>query len=226
MTDSHPIISPAFAGNNIRIFGTPDEPLFIAKDICEALEIEWRFVRDRLPEWSKGGLVKTATLGGEQDMATVTEGGLFFLVLRSDKPSALKFAEWVCREVLPELRRQGFYLISGGAPAALAEVQALTLRLKSAQLRLQAEILDRQASLAVDVPDGVPITEWLKQREPDLEPKIHANRVRSLKRELLRRDHPVGRRSACGNKRVSARPDDIDKAYAALTANNWQQISQ
>ncbi len=42
-------------------------------------------------------------------MVAVSESGFYKLVLRSDKPEAREFQEWVTREVLPAIRRTGGY---------------------------------------------------------------------------------------------------------------------
>ncbi|XYD05295.1 BRO family protein [Methylorubrum populi] len=54
-------------------------------------------------------------------MVAVSESGFFKLVLRSDKPEALAFQEWVTREVLPAIRRSGGYRLAGTAPEAVEE---------------------------------------------------------------------------------------------------------
>lgn len=94
------ISSPEFGEfRNVVVDG---EPLFIAKDICEALDI--KFYRDavaRLDEDEKGASVLVDTLGGKQSMATVNESGLYHLVFVSRKPEARAFRKWVTGEVLP-----------------------------------------------------------------------------------------------------------------------------
>ena len=42
-------------------------------------------------------------------MAFVNESGLYKLIFRSSKPEAEAFANWVCGEVLPSLRKHGIY---------------------------------------------------------------------------------------------------------------------
>lgn len=86
------------------------EQLWIAKDVCDVLGIsKHRDAVDRLDEDQKGRPVRVDTPGGKQEMATVTESGLYDLILRSDKPEAKAFRKWVTSEVLPSLRRTGKY---------------------------------------------------------------------------------------------------------------------
>lgn len=42
-------------------------------------------------------------------MTLVNESGLYTLIMRSNKPEARKFRKWVTGEVLPAIRKYGFY---------------------------------------------------------------------------------------------------------------------
>lgn len=59
------------------------------------------------------GIDSIDTPGGRQEMSTVSEPGLYSLILRSRKPEAKRFKRWITHEVLPSIRRTGGY----GAPA-------------------------------------------------------------------------------------------------------------
>ena len=92
--------------------GDDGEPMFVAKDICAALEIKnSRDALARLDDDEKG-VVLTDTPGGEQQMQAVNEAGLYVLVLGSRKPEARAFKRWVTHEVLPALRRDGGYMVA------------------------------------------------------------------------------------------------------------------
>lgn len=89
------------------------QPWFLAKDICDYLEIS--NVSDacgRIFEDCKG-IVKSDTPGGRQDVLTVNEPGLYQLIFQSRKPEAVNFQRWVFAELLPTLRRQGYYKLPG-----------------------------------------------------------------------------------------------------------------
>ncbi len=47
----------------------------------------------------------------------ISESGLYKLVMRSDKPEAKKFQDWVTREVLPTIRKTGQYNTSAATVA-------------------------------------------------------------------------------------------------------------
>lgn len=92
--------------------GEDGEPMFVAKDVCVALEVKnSRDALARLDDDEKG-VVLTDTPGGEQQMQAVNEAGLYVLVLSSRKPEAKAFKRWVTHEVLPALRREGGYMVA------------------------------------------------------------------------------------------------------------------
>ena len=85
------------------------EPWFVAKDICEVLGIEkYRDAVSRLDEDERESVL-VDTLGGMQRMSAVSESGLYSLIFQSRKPEARKFRKWVTGEVLPSIRKKGYY---------------------------------------------------------------------------------------------------------------------
>lgn len=88
------------------------EPMFVAKDVCTALEV--KNSRDAIARLDNDerGVVLIDTPGGEQQVQAVNEAGLYVLVLSSRKPEAKAFKRWVTHEVLPALRRDGGYMVA------------------------------------------------------------------------------------------------------------------
>ena len=83
---------------------------FVAKEVFEALEISWKgsFSIKKVPEtWQ--ALRSLRTPSGTQDTIFINEPAVYMVAFRSNKPEAVKFTQWVCEEVLPAVRRQGFY---------------------------------------------------------------------------------------------------------------------
>lgn len=118
------LTSHHFEGRSIRTSTNDEgEPLFIARDVCDVLDLVWSDTQKRLSEKAKGGGVVAHSLGGKQEFATLTEGGLYECIFQSRKPEAQFFREWVCYEVLPMIRKQGIYL-----PGATAAERAEALR--------------------------------------------------------------------------------------------------
>ncbi len=57
-------------------------------------------------EVSKANRISLGEKPGK-DMYIVSESGLYKLIMRSDKPEAAAFQDWVTREVLPSIRKTG-----------------------------------------------------------------------------------------------------------------------
>lgn len=51
----------------------------------------------------------TLTDGGTQEMNYINESGMYALIFGSQKEEARKFKRWVTGEVLPSIRREGYY---------------------------------------------------------------------------------------------------------------------
>lgn len=102
------ISSPEFG--EIRSAVVDGTPLFVAKDICDALGIsKYRDALTRLDEDERAS-ISVDTLGGKQSMIAVNESGLYTLVFQSRKLEAKAFRKWVTGEVLPNIRKHGFYM--------------------------------------------------------------------------------------------------------------------
>ena len=43
----------------------------------------------------------------------ISESGLYKYIMRSDKPEARAFQDWITREVLPAIRKTGGYVLQG-----------------------------------------------------------------------------------------------------------------
>ena len=95
------ISSPEFGViRNVVIDG---EPLFVAKDVCEVLDIKfYRDVVARLDDDEKGGSVIVDTPGGKQSMTTVNESGLYHLIFQSRIRTAIWLYPFPVHEALPE----------------------------------------------------------------------------------------------------------------------------
>ena len=99
----------------VRIVMIDGEPWFVAKDVCDCLEIaNSREAITRLDE-DELTSVKLTSGGQMREMKVVNEFGLYNLILSSRKKEAKKFKRWVTHEVLPSIRKTGS---DGTAPAA------------------------------------------------------------------------------------------------------------
>jgi|GEM_PF-3274936 len=97
------------------------DPWFVAKDICDRLDI--RNPSDAvhcLEDYQKSALSITDPHGREQVTTVVNESGLYQLIFKSRKPVAKKFQHWVTSEVIPSIRKHGMYATPGTVEQMLA----------------------------------------------------------------------------------------------------------
>jgi prophage antirepressor-like protein len=98
-----------FNGLNIQVYGTYENPLFKAKEIGELLDI--KNIKDTIKNYNskqKLGVVLTDPHGRPQETNMLTEQGLYKILMKSRKPIAEQFQDWVC-EVIEEIRKRGKY---------------------------------------------------------------------------------------------------------------------
>lgn len=137
---TNPIHSAVFAGVPVRVFGAPDEPLFVAADVCRILEII--NPSDALKSLDPDEKITLANPDGNpragipHQLAAVTESGLYALIFKSRKPEAKAFRKWVTSEVLPAIRKTGSYF---SAPKTLSEALSLALELEAKREQLAVE---------------------------------------------------------------------------------------
>lgn len=94
----------------VRVVERDGEPWFVARDVCECLELGNPRTSIALLDEDEKGVHTMDTPGGQQEMSIVSEAGLYSLILRSRKPEAKAFKRWITHEVLPAIRRHGAYL--------------------------------------------------------------------------------------------------------------------
>lgn len=97
--------------NLVRTLYEKDEILFVGSDVAKTLG--YKNVRDALRRHCKGVVKRyILTNGGNQKMNMITEGDVFRLIIHSELESAQKFESWIMDEVLPSLRKKGYYSIN------------------------------------------------------------------------------------------------------------------
>lgn len=130
-------LTKIFEGHELRIVERDGEPWFVAKDVCDILEINNnRQALARLDEDEKG-VSLIDTLGGKQKLATVNEFGLYSLVLSSRKAEAKKFKRWITHEVIPSIRKTGSY--------SLEKNESLSVERLSPELQMFKQLWDGMA---------------------------------------------------------------------------------
>lgn len=106
----------------VRIIERDGDPWFVAKDVCDILEICNSRRSTSLLDEDERGVHTVNTPSGKQEMTVVSEAGLYSLILKSRKPEAKAFRRWVTHEVLPAIRKTGAYVVPNRAMEAIAWV--------------------------------------------------------------------------------------------------------
>lgn len=100
----------------LRVIEREGQPWFIAKDVCDALGMSTAAGAQR---WTAGLNADECLLAKPQECRglpnrgalIVSESGFYKLVLKSRKPEARKFQDWVTGVVLPAIRKDGGYIL-------------------------------------------------------------------------------------------------------------------
>lgn len=136
MNDIEIFKNPEFG--EIRVVEQNGEPWFVAKDVCDALELgNSRQALTRLENDEKADVILN---DGSQNrkMNIVNEYGLYNLVLASRKPEAKAFKRWITHEVLPAIRKTGGY-IAGSENLSDAELMAKAVLVAQATIKQRDE---------------------------------------------------------------------------------------
>ena len=147
-----------FEENNIRFVGTPDNPWWVAVDICAAVKVKNPSQAiDRLDDDERSML----NIGRQGEAWCINESGLYSLILTSRKPEARRFKKWVTSEVLPSIRKTGQFMIATPPEPqpALTQIQilaALAQQMAEQEQRIleqeqrQKEVLARLEAVEVE----------------------------------------------------------------------------
>lgn len=95
---------------DVRFFEDEEEIIwFVAADVAKILGL--KNIRQNFVELddNEKGVCIVYTLGGPQEMLIVNEPGLYRLIFMSRKPEAKEFKRWFFHEVLPQIRKYGYY---------------------------------------------------------------------------------------------------------------------
>ncbi|MNM07005.1 hypothetical protein D3C81_170370 [compost metagenome] len=167
--------SYSFHGHAIRVVLRDGEPWFVASDVAAALDYRDAEKASRsLPDHQKATTrIVGSTSGGNPNRTIVSEGGLYRLVLRSRKPEAESFTDWVTDEVLPTIRKSGSYNASTEVSTHAGTEVANT-----------------------GIPDGYVLVDrlWLKDLQWGV---VLLHRMKELVSRMKDRSLPTGQLDAC-----------------------------
>ncbi|EMM9641854.1 BRO-N domain-containing protein [Providencia rettgeri] len=104
-----------FEGVEVRIVKINNDPWFVAKDVCDALEIiNSRDALKALDLDEKNTVALNYGIQGNPNRQVIAESGFYKLIARSRKATtkgtfAHRFTNWVFRDVIPSIRKTGAY---------------------------------------------------------------------------------------------------------------------
>ncbi len=108
----------------INVYGSDEEPLFLAKDIAEWLENKNPSQMLNLVDDDEKGLYKVYTPGGRQNQWLVTEDGLYEICMRSNLPKAKKVRKFI-KSILKEIRTKGFVATNNNTNYEIANAMTM-----------------------------------------------------------------------------------------------------
>ena len=119
------------------------EVWLVAKDVCNVLGISK--YRDAITDLDADERmsINVDTLGGVQSMTAINEPGLYKLTFKSRKPQAKEFTRKVTHEILPQIRKTGYY-VAPEVENAEEELEPLNIRVRIAGVlqRLALQVSD------------------------------------------------------------------------------------
>lgn len=145
-----------YKDHQVRTFIINGEPWWIAKDVCDILEISnSRDAISRLDDDEKQTIQGKENLVGLTDdpftthLTLVNEPGLYSLIMSSRKPEAKEFKRWITHEVIPQIRKTGAYSLEPRQLLAVALIEAQKIieeqDKKIKELQPKAEFFDAVA---------------------------------------------------------------------------------
>lgn len=121
-----------FNGSDVSVILIDNNPWWIAKDVCDILEIQNVTQAVQRLDIDERSMLN---IGRQGDTNIINEFGLYSLILASRKPEAKAFKRWITHEVIPSIRKTGSYV----AQKELSRIQILEMALESERKLLQVE---------------------------------------------------------------------------------------
>jgi prophage antirepressor-like protein len=139
-------------GKNFAVYGTFDNPLFLAKDVAEWIEHSnpTEMIRTIDDDEKLNSIILSA--GQNRTVSMLTENGLYEVLMQSNKPVAKSFKKEV-KVILKELRTKGITATPATIDAVIADpdfgIKLLSSlkeeRTKRAELEKQVKVLQPKA---------------------------------------------------------------------------------
>ncbi len=181
----------------MRIIEIDNQPWFVAKDVCDILEI--KNSRQALTRLDKDEKADVILNDGSQNrnMSAVNEYGLYNLILASRKQEAKEFKRWVTHEVLPSIRKHKAYMTPDKIEEVLLNpdtIIQLATDLKNERAekeRLQVEN-DQQNQLIGELKPKADYTDKILQSKGTVKVNVIANDYGVSAQALNKKLHELG----------------------------------
>lgn len=150
-------------GKHFKVYGTPEEPLFLAKDVAEWIEhSDVSTMMRNVDEEEK--LTQTLFVSGQgREYWFLTEDGLYEVLMQSRKPIAKEFKKKV-KEILKTIRKHGLYATDNVIDNILNNpdfgIELLTRLKEERAARVEAE---RRNAILMHVNKTYTVTEIAKE---------------------------------------------------------------
>lgn len=151
-------------GKKFQIYGTPEDPIFLAKDIADRIENANVSQMLNVVDESEKVLCNVYTLGGIQEAWFVNEDGLMEILFQSRKPIAKEFKRQV-KAILKTIKKTGSYSVIPLTELEILVRATQVLADQDRQLKVITEKQDRQAEQLQSIRDIValnPFDNWRK----------------------------------------------------------------
>lgn len=160
-----------FMGQEVDVYGTAEEPLFLAKDVATWIEHSDVSTMMRNVDEDEKVTNIVCTLGGRQSAWFLTEDGLYEVLMQSRKPIAKQFKKGV-KEILKTIRRTGEFKAQPQQPKPqpkLSEkIQAAKFLAKFLNLNDASKL---QIAKTIADPLGLPTPDYVESKGAHLSAK-------------------------------------------------------
>jgi prophage antirepressor-like protein len=144
-TTQNPVVPFNFHNKQIRVVMLEGVPWFVSADVMAMLYGQSSGHSHRYDVLGATEALKVTPsqygLGRGRSSMLLSESGLYKLIMRSDKPEAKAFQDWVTKEVLPSIRKTGSYVT--GQPSIQENPKMDPLDLMMAQAQLLPKMIEQ-----------------------------------------------------------------------------------
>lgn len=149
-------------GFNAKIYGTAENPLFLAKDIAELIEHSRASEMLKTVDDDEKLMQPILASGQNRNMWFLTEDGLYEVLMSSKKPQAKIFKKKV-KEILKTIRKHGAYMTNEVIEKTLTSpdfIIQLATKLKDEQ-EARLELEKENSQLSIDLAEATEKTRYL-----------------------------------------------------------------